>query len=105
MGKDEAGTVKRTVYLTKHCERTYKKLQESVRRTIEKTIDEISVKPELGYPLNDVRFRKEDLYSIHCGDFRIIYRFSHNPGQLEIWAIAHRSHVYEDLQRYRTATT
>jgi hypothetical protein len=28
----------------------------------------------------------------------------HNPGELEIWAIAHRSHVYEDLQRYRSVS-
>jgi mRNA-degrading endonuclease RelE of RelBE toxin-antitoxin system len=105
LGKDEPETVRRKVFLTKHCERAYKKLQESVKRTVQKTIDEISLNPRLGYPLNDRRFKEQDLYSIHCGDFRIIYQFSHNPGELEIWAVAHRSHVYEELERYRSVSS
>jgi len=47
----------------------------------------------------------KDLYSIHCGDFRIVYKFNENPGQVEIWAIEHRSHVYEELLRYRSASS
>ena len=100
MGKDEPGRIERKVVLTKHCEKGYKKLQESVKKSVEETIEEISIRPESGYPLNDRRFKNTDLYSIHCGDFRIVYRFPHDAGELEIWAIAHRSRVYEDLQRY-----
>ena len=104
MGKDGSNPIARRVFLTKHCAKSFQKVQESDRRKIEKTIEEISIRPELGYPLHDAKFKDADLYSIHSGDFRIIYRFSHNPGELEIWAIAHRSHVYDELLRYRSAS-
>jgi mRNA-degrading endonuclease RelE of RelBE toxin-antitoxin system len=103
LGEDKGKRIAHKVYFTKRCELRYKKLQDSIKRTVAKTIEEISENPNLGYPLKD-RLLK-DLYSIHCGDFRIVYKFNENPGQVEIWAIEHRSHVYEELLRYRSASS
>lgn len=103
MGEDKGKRVTHKVFFTKRCEQRYKKLQDSIKRIVAKTIEEISENPNLGYPLKD-RLLK-DLYSIHCGDFRIVYKFNENPGEVEIWAIEHRNHVYEELMRYRAASS
>ena len=100
MGDDSRKHVAHKVFLTKRCEQKYKKLQDSIKRNIAKTVVEISKDPNLGYPLKDPVLK--ELYSIHCGDFRIVYKFRDNPGEIEIWAIEHRSHVYEELMRYRS---
>lgn len=94
--------MKYKVFLTKRCEHRYKKLQGSVQLKVGATIEEISSNPNLGYPLKDPVLK--GLYSIHCGDFRIVYKFLDNPAEIEIWAIEHRSHVYDELMRFRTAS-
>ena len=90
------------VFFTKRCEQRYRKLQESVKKEVGKVIAQISENPHLGYPLKDPILR--ELYSIHAGDFRIVYKFTDDPAEVELWAIEHRSHVYEELLRYRLAS-
>lgn len=99
MGDGKGQGITHKVFLTKRCEQRYKKLQASIQRDVAKTIEEISLNPQLGYPLKD-RLLK-DLYSIHCGDFRIVYKYTDSPAEVEIWAIEHRNHVYEELMRYQ----
>jgi mRNA-degrading endonuclease RelE of RelBE toxin-antitoxin system len=101
LGEDKGQPVARRVFLTKRCERSYSKLQDSIKRMVGKTIEEIALNPNLGYSLKDQRLK--DLHSIHCGDFRVVYKFNDNPGEVEIFAIAHRSYVYEELLRYQNS--
>lgn len=90
------------VFFTKRCEQRYRKLQDSIKKEISKVIEQISQDPRLGYHLKDLALK--DLYSIHAGDFRIIYKFTDNPAEVELWAIEHRSHVYDELLRYRLSS-
>lgn len=103
MGIDKGQPIKYKVFLTKRCQHRYRKLQESTKRDVSKIIDEIGSNPLLGYPLKDPVLK--NLYSIHCGDFRIVYKFTTNPAEIEIWAVEHRSHVYEELMRYRAGSS
>lgn len=70
-----------------------------MKRDIGRVIDELSVNPKAGYPLKDPVLK--DLYSIHAGDYRIVYKCTDNPAEVELWAIEHRKHVYEEIMRYR----
>lgn len=103
MGNDKGQSIARKVVFTRRCEHSYRKLQDSIKRTVDRTISEIALNPSLGYPLEGQRLR--GLYSIHCGDFRIVYKFRDNPDEIELWAIAHRSRVYEDLERFRAVSS
>lgn len=91
------------VYFTKRCEQRYRRLQESVKREVGKTIQAISENPKLGYALKDPVLK--DLWSIHAGDYRIVYKCKDNPAEIELWAVEHRSHVYDELLRYRQTTS
>lgn len=103
LGDNKKQPVVYKVSFTKRCEHRFKKLQESIKKNIAKVIDDLSVNPLIGYPLRDVLLK--GLYSVHAGDFRIVYKFSENPAEIEIWAIEHRSHVYEELMRYRSSAS
>ncbi len=70
-----------------------------MKRDIGRVIDELTVNPRAGYSLKDPVLK--DLYSIHAGDYRIVYKFSDNPAEVELWAIEPRKHVYEEMMRYR----
>ena len=89
-----------SVFFTKRCEKRYSKLQASEKREIGRTIEQIQSNPRTGYPLQDPVLK--DLYSIHSGNFRIVYKFTDDPAEIELWAIELRKHVYEELMRYRS---
>ncbi len=99
MGRDTAAPLKYKVFFTKRCERRYDRLQSSDQRQVGLVIDRLSADPKVGYPLKDPVLR--DLYSIHAGDFRIIYKFIEDPDEIELWAIEQRERVYEEIKRYR----
>jgi mRNA-degrading endonuclease RelE of RelBE toxin-antitoxin system len=90
------------VFFTKRCEQRHRKLQDSVKREVNKVIEEISQNPHSGYPLKDPILK--GLYSIHAGDYRVVYKFTDNPAEIELWAVEHRSHVYDELLRYRMSS-
>jgi len=48
LGEDKGKRIAHKVYFTKRCELRYKKLQDSIKRTVAKTIEEISENPNLG---------------------------------------------------------
>lgn len=90
------------VFLTKRCEKRYKKLENSERRRIDLVIVQLRVNPKLGYALRDPVLK--GLFSVHASEdkFRIVYKFTDSPPEIEIWAIELRKHVYEELARYRS---
>ena len=100
MGNNTKQPLAYSVFFTKRCEKRYRKLQTSEKRDIGKTIDQLCSNPRLGYPLQDPVLK--DLYSVHSGNFRIVYKFTDNPAEIELWAIELRKHVYEELMRYRS---
>ena len=102
MGSDPKQPVVYNVFLTKRCEKRYKKLQDSEKKHIDLVIAQIRANPRLGYALKDPVLK--GLFSIHAFDdkFRIVYKFSDDPAEIEIWAIELRKHVYEELARYRS---
>ena len=102
MGSDSKQPVVYNAFLTKRCEKRYKKLQPSDRMKIDAVIAQIRTNPRLGYALKDPILK--DLYSIHACEnkFRIVYKFTDNPAEVEIWAVELRKHVYEELTRYRS---
>jgi mRNA-degrading endonuclease RelE of RelBE toxin-antitoxin system len=102
MGSSSKQPLAYKVFFTKRCEHRFRKLQDSVKREVGKVIDDLGANPRLGYPLKDPVLK--DLYSIHCAELRIIYKFTDNPAEIELWAIEHRKHVYEELMRYKSST-
>ncbi len=102
MGSNTKQPLAYNVFFTKRCEKRYRKLQTSEKRDIGKTIDQLRSDPRIGYPLQDPVLKA--LYSVHSGNFRIVYKFTDNPAEIELWAIELRKHVYEELMRYRLAT-
>lgn len=100
MGSDPKQPLVYKVFLTKRCEKRYARLQESEKRHVGSVIEQIRANPKIGYPLKDPVLR--DLYSVHAGNFRIVYKFTNNPAEIELWAMELRKHVYEELVRYRS---
>lgn len=86
------------VSFTKRCEKRYRKLDEQAKRRVAKTINELIVNPNIGYPLEGQALG--GLFSVHSGDYRIVYKFTKNPPEIEVWAVEHRNRVYEELTRY-----
>jgi mRNA-degrading endonuclease RelE of RelBE toxin-antitoxin system len=86
------------VYFTKRCEKRFRRLDDFTRKRIAKTIDEVKAKPNIGYPLEGPVLK--GLFSVHSGDYRVVYRLSNSQRQIEIWAVEHRNRVYEELARY-----
>ncbi len=103
MGSNPKQPIVYDVFLTRRCEKRYNNLQNSETRDIDVVISQLRIDPRLGYPLKDPSLK--DLFSIHAcqNKFRIIYKFTDNPAEIEIWAIELRKHVYEELARYRTS--
>ncbi len=100
MGSNPEQPLVYKVFLTKRCEKRFAKLQDSDKRQVGNVIDQIQANPRSGYPLKDPVLR--NLFSIHAGNFRIVYKFTDNPPEVELWAIELRKHVYDELVRYRT---
>ena len=86
------------VSFTKRCEKRFRKLDEQVKRRVARTIDELIANPNIGYPLEGQALG--GLFSVHSGDYRIVYKFIRNPPEIEVWAVEHRNRVYEELTRY-----
>jgi mRNA-degrading endonuclease RelE of RelBE toxin-antitoxin system len=86
------------VYLTKRCEKRFRRLDDFTRDRITKTIDEMRANPKVGYPLAGAVLK--GLFSVHSGDYRIVYKISESEREIEIWAIEHRNRVYEEITRY-----
>jgi mRNA-degrading endonuclease RelE of RelBE toxin-antitoxin system len=103
MERDQKGPLIYHVYLTESCAKQYRKLQSSLGRSdnwqrICKKIEEIRSDPQIGDQLTGPFFK--DLFSVHAGDYRVVYKFSHEKTEIEVWGIGHRNRVYEELTRY-----
>lgn len=101
MGDNQTEPVTYKVYFTRRCEKRFGKLTGFQQTFISKTIEELRRNPRIGYPLKDPVLK--DLYSVHAGDFRIVYKFREDPAEIELWAIELRKHVYDELMRFRSA--
>jgi len=86
------------VYFTKRCEKRFRRLDDFTRKRVAKTIDEVKANPNIGYPLEGALLK--GLFSVHAGDYRIVYKLIDSEHQIEIWAVEHRNHVYEEITRY-----
>lgn len=102
MGDNQTQPVTYKIYFTKRCEKRFGKLTGSQQTFISKTIEELRRNPKIGYSLKDPILK--DLYSVHAGDFRIVYKFRDDPAEIELWAIELRKHVYDELMRFRSTT-
>ena len=101
MGDNETQPITYKVYFTRRCEKRFGKLTRFQQESISKTIENLRGNPRIGYSLKDPVLK--DLYSVHAGDFRIVYKFLDNPAEIELWAIELRKHVYDELMRFRGA--
>jgi addiction module RelE/StbE family toxin len=95
-----------TVYFTESCAKQFKKLQRALSgsdnfRRISKKLEEIKADPTIGEQLTGVL---KDLCSVHAGDYRIVYKFSAEQLEIQVWAVGHRNKVYDEIMRYLKAT-
>ena len=89
------------VELSKHCERSYKKLSKKgdpkLLKAINSTIDELRVNPRLGKELTQ---DLKGMRSVRLNAFRYRIVYELNPGKIIIHVIDHRNDAYDDVAKY-----
>lgn len=84
------------IELTPRAANDLKKLDNSVRKVIIKTLERLSVDPEIGKPLE---YEFNNLRSYRAGSYRVIYSIYKKEIHVIVVAIGHRRDVYERLRK------
>jgi mRNA interferase RelE/StbE len=80
------------VILTEEAERFLKKCDNSIKPRILNKLDCLMLDPRLGKPLTA---NLTGLWSLRCGDYRIIYQIKDNELLVVIIDIGHRKDIYD----------
>ena len=83
-----------SVLLTPRAARSIRKLERSVGARIQKSLEELAQKPEIGEPLWPSKFWK-----IRVGDYRAIYEIDRTNGRVIVLFIGHWKNVYDEFFR------
>ena len=80
----------RLVY-TPSAQNYLKKIHPSLKQAIRETIEELSLEPFKGKPLQG---NKKGCYSLREGDYRVIYEVHLDDKVVHIIAVGHRKEIY-----------
>ncbi len=83
-----------SVLLTPRAARSLRKLERSVGKRIQKSLDELAQNPESGEQLRPSKFWK-----IRLGDYRAIYEIERSQRQVIVLFVGHRKNVYDEFFR------
>lgn len=83
------------VFLTREARRNIEKLDPSIRKTIRKAIESLTIHPLKGKPLT---YDLAGLNSLRTADYRIIYRIREMQLIIIVVAVGHRREIYKRLK-------
>jgi addiction module RelE/StbE family toxin len=78
-------------------ERDFKKLDVTVARRVTQKILRLAASPELGQTLRNMPKDLTGLRKFRVGDFRVLYWIDHEHRSVKLYAVGHRSSIYERL--------
>ena len=78
---------------TKAYEEELGKLELNIQKQIDKKIQQLEFRPLLGKRLVGYPY-----WSIHIGDFRVIYKIDNSTETIEVLTILRRKHDYRELK-------
>jgi mRNA interferase RelE/StbE len=78
-------------------ERDFKKLDKTIARRVSKKMFHLARHPELGLPLRNMPEDLAGIRKFRIGDYRVLYWADHALRVLKLYAVGHRSNVYQGL--------
>ena len=86
------------VQLSPHAARQYKKLDPSIKFSIQVGIDALTHTPLTGSNIKQLKGRLHDYYRYRVGDYRIAYTVNHPDRLVYVDYIQHRKDVYRSTE-------
>lgn len=82
------------VQLSAHAVREYRKIDPSIRNSIQAGLDALGHNPLSGPKIKRLKGRLHDYYRYRVGDYRIVYAVDHKAHAVFVDYIQHRKDVY-----------
>jgi len=82
------------VQLSSHAVREYRKIDPSVRGSVQSGLDVLQHNPLSGPKIKQLKGRLHDYYRYRVGDYRIVYAVDHKAHAVFVDTIQHRKDVY-----------
>ena len=86
------------VQLSPHAARQYKKLDPSLKSSIQSGIDVLARSPLTGSHVKRLKGRLHEYHRYRIGDYRIVYTVSHQDRIVYVDYIQHRNDVYRSME-------
>ena len=86
------------VLFSPHAVRQYKKLEPSVKPSVQAGIDTLQRAPLAGPKIKRLKGRLHTYYRYRVGDYRIVYAFVESERVVYVDYIQHRKDVYREIE-------
>ena len=86
------------VQLSPHAARQYKKLDPSIKSSVQAGIDALAHSPLTGPNVKHLKGRLHEYHRYRVGDYRIVYTVSHQDHVVYVDYIRHRKDVYRGIE-------